>query len=88
MDQVKKIKTECLGRPQEKLWNTTKNVEEVRLIYEHIQSLRYEDKPNYGYLKGLLVRIYMKYQPVFEYEKQIYVFDNDQYIEGAKLLYF
>jgi hypothetical protein len=46
-DEVKAIKTACLGKPEEKLWIATKHMVEVRNIFYHIKSLNYKDRPNY-----------------------------------------
>jgi len=60
MDEVKNIKTECLSNPEEKLWIVTKDIPEVKLIFNHIQSLGYKDKPNYSYIKLQLQSIYAR----------------------------
>ncbi len=51
MDEVKNIKTECLNNPEEKLWVTTKNIQEVKNIFYHLKSLTYKDQPNYQFIK-------------------------------------
>jgi hypothetical protein len=53
MDEVRAIKTECIMiNPKEKLWRgPTRNVEEVRVIFNHLMALRYEDKPDYSLIR-------------------------------------
>ncbi len=57
MDEVKTIKTECLGQPEEKLWIATRNMVEVRNIFNHIKSLNYKDRPNYELIRNNLKSI-------------------------------
>jgi len=65
MDEVKAIKTRCLENPQRYLWNATKNLNEVRNIFYHIQGLGYACKPNYEYIKQNLICIYEKNQVIY-----------------------
>lgn len=51
MDEVKNIKHDCLSNPDEKLWFVTKDIQEVKEIFYHIQSLGYKDKPNYAFIR-------------------------------------
>jgi len=51
MDEVKKIKTDCLKNPERKLWKTTKKIKEVQAIFRHITQLSYLDKPDYEFIK-------------------------------------
>lgn len=57
MDEVKHIKTDCINNPEQKLWIATKDVPEVREIFYHIQSLRYEDVPDYALIRNALKSI-------------------------------
>lgn len=57
MDEVKHIKTDCLNNPEEKLWIVTKDVPEVKKIFYHLKSLKYEDVPDYALIKGQLKSI-------------------------------
>lgn len=57
MDEVKKIKTECMSNPEEKLWIVTKDIPEVKQIFYHLQSLTYKDVPNYEFIRGQLKSI-------------------------------
>jgi hypothetical protein len=57
MDEVKAIKTECLGKPEEKLWIATRHMVEVRNIFNHIKSLNYKDRPNYELIRNNLKSI-------------------------------
>lgn len=53
MDEVKDIKTMCLKDPKRHLWRgTTKNMVEVHNIFDHLQGLKYKDKPNYNMIRG------------------------------------
>jgi hypothetical protein len=60
MDEVKNIKIECLSNPNEKLWVETKHLMEVRVIFEHIQSLKYVDVPNYELIRNQLKSIALR----------------------------
>ena len=39
MDEVKNIKNECLNNPEEKLWIITKDIQEVKQIFNHLKKL-------------------------------------------------
>lgn len=52
MEEVKNIKTECLNNPEEKLWIVTKDVPEVKHIFHHLKKLKYEDVPDYAFVRG------------------------------------
>jgi hypothetical protein len=60
MDEVKNIKTECLNNPEEKLWIVTKDIVEVKHIFNHLKSLSYKDKPNYALIRNNLKSILSK----------------------------
>lgn len=63
MQQVKEIKTKCFKNPHVKLWTgPTKVMVEVQQIFEHIESLDYEDCPDYNLILNLLVEIYNRYE--------------------------
>jgi septation ring formation regulator EzrA len=66
MDEVRAIKHECLiVNPEVKLWRgATKNLEEVRNIFNHLMSLRYEDKPSYSLIRDNLKSILNKNQTI------------------------
>jgi hypothetical protein len=57
MDEVKAIKTDCMGSPEEKLWVATRHMVEVRNIFNHIKSLGYKDKPHYEVIRNNLKSI-------------------------------
>ena len=57
MDEVKTIKTDCMSKPEEKLWIATKNMVEVKNIFNHIKSLNYKDRPNYDLIRNNLKSI-------------------------------
>jgi hypothetical protein len=57
MDEVKAIKTDCMAKPEEKLWVATRHMVEVRNIFNHIKSLGYKDKPNYELIRNNLKSI-------------------------------
>lgn len=55
MDEVKNIKSCCLSDPENYLWSTTTNkMQEVRNIFHKINELKYEDKPDYDYIREQL----------------------------------
>lgn len=57
MDEVKAIKTDCLSKPEEKLWIATKEMIEVRNIFAHIKTLGYKERPNYQLIRNNLKSI-------------------------------
>jgi hypothetical protein len=58
MEEVRIIKSSCLENPNEKLWRgPTRNIQEVRTIFNHLNELRYEDKPDYGLIRNCLKSI-------------------------------
>ena len=57
MDEVKTIKTDCMSKPEEKLWIATKHMVEVKNIFNHIKSLNYKDRPNYELIRNNLKSI-------------------------------
>ncbi len=59
MDEVRDIKTQCLlVNPNEKLWRgPTRNMPEVRTIFNHLMALKYEDKPDYMLIRNCLKSI-------------------------------
>ena len=62
---VKEIKTRCLRNPKRKLWvGPTKNVKEVKEILDHIQTLSYNDTPDYGFVRDKLYQIYNNYDMI------------------------
>ena len=67
MDEVKNIKVDCLNNPKEKLWIETKNVVEVKIIFDHIQSLKYVDVPDYSLIRNQLRSISMKNMEIPHY---------------------
>ena len=65
MEQVKEIKTQCLKDPENHLWIVTKDIQEVKNIFYHLQKLGYGDKPDYDFVRNELKNIYLKYQMPF-----------------------
>jgi hypothetical protein len=57
MDEVKRIKQECLDNPARKLWDATKGMHGVRNIFDHLQGLKYADVPDYGLIRNQLRNI-------------------------------
>jgi hypothetical protein len=57
MDEVKAIKTDCLENPEQKLWIATRNMVEVRNIFNHIKGLGYKDRPDYELVRNNLKSI-------------------------------
>ena len=48
----------CLSNPEKFLWTTTtKNFMPLKEIFYHIKSLKYEDRPNYCFIKDKLIEI-------------------------------
>lgn len=63
INQVKDIKTKCLKNPKKKLWiGPTANVSEVEQVFNQIDKLQYQDRPNYGEIETLLLAIYNNYE--------------------------
>ena len=59
---MKDIKTKCLKSPKKKLWvGPTAKIAEMHAIFNHIDKLAYEDKPDYHYIKKQLLQIYNNY---------------------------
>ena len=56
-EEVMLLKAECLQYPEKKLWFRTKDMVEVRNIFNHIKSLEYKDKPNYKLIRDNLKSI-------------------------------
>jgi hypothetical protein len=65
MEEVRIIKTDCLQNPNEKLWRSaTRDIEEVRTIFYHLQSLEYGDKPDYALIRNNLKNILQRSIPI------------------------
>lgn len=64
MDQVKVIKKACLDKPKVKLWIATKDMVQVRTIFDHIKSLDYKDRPNYQLIRDALKSIMAQHEPI------------------------
>jgi tau tubulin kinase len=63
ISQVKEIKTKCFKSPRKKLWvGSTRDIEQVRTIFNHIESLDYVDCPDYNLIHDNLVEIYNRYE--------------------------
>jgi len=76
MDEVKEIKTNCLNNPERMLWDKTKNIEEVRNIFYYIKGLKYQDMPDYQRIKGQLISIYERNQPIYMQPKEHLLFNQ------------
>lgn len=51
-DDVRDIKAKCLSNPEEHLWKTAINgMREIKNIFFCIARLRYEDRPDYDYIR-------------------------------------
>jgi hypothetical protein len=81
MEEVKDIKTRCLKAPERLLWDKTKNIQEVKNIFYYINKLKYQDTPDYLYIKNQLISIYERNQP-------IYMQPQDQSGNGQQLIGF
>jgi serine/threonine protein kinase len=65
INQVKDIKTKCLKNPKKKLWiGPTHGIPEVELIFNQIDKLQYQDRPDYAAIENLLFDIYNKYDMI------------------------
>ena len=53
-----------MDKPKEKLWIATKDLIEVRHIFDHIKSLDYKDRPNYELIRNNLKSIMAKDEPI------------------------
>ena len=59
-DTVMSIKQKCMQNPVEDLWGCNRNIADIkqlRQIFYHILNLKYEDQPNYSYIRMLLLDI-------------------------------
>ena len=60
-DDVRDVKAECLANPEILLWKTTTNrLQEMRTIFYSINSLKYEDRPNYKLISEQLSSLLRK----------------------------
>ena len=60
-EDIQKMKEKCLSNPNENLFlTTTKNKEGILNIFNYINSLKYEDKPNYKYIYDQLFQLRLK----------------------------
>lgn len=54
-DDVRDVKTKCFSDPERYLWRTTTaRNQEVRNIYYSLTPLKYEDRPDYEYIRQQL----------------------------------
>ena len=54
VDEVKMQKERCLKQPDKYLWKVTKEYDQIKNIFYHLQSLKYEDNPDYAYIRSQL----------------------------------
>ena len=60
-EDIQKMKEKCLSNPNENLFlTTTKNKEGILNIFNYINSLKYEDKPNYKYIYDQIFQLRLK----------------------------
>ena len=60
-DEVKLSKAKCLNDPAKHLWtNPITNTDEIRKIFKSISELKYEDRPNYEYIRIQLTSLLKK----------------------------
>lgn len=57
MDELVKAKANCLANPEQFLWRTTAGIPELKNIFYYLNTLRYSDRPNYGYIHSQLNQI-------------------------------
>ncbi len=54
-NEVRDCKAKCMAEPEKYLWKTTTaNLPEVRNIFYSLSRLRYQDRPNYRYIREQL----------------------------------
>ena len=67
INQVKDLKNKCLRAPKRRLWvGPTKSITEMHSIFQHIDKLSYEERPDYNFIKQQLLQIYNNYDIVAE----------------------
>ena len=55
IDDVKLIKAKCIAEPEKYLWKTTtREMTEMKDIFNDISKLRYADKPDYNFIQEQL----------------------------------
>ena len=55
-DDVRDTKNVCLSNPENFLWlTTTRDIPEVRTIFQSISKLQYADRPDYDFIRGQLM---------------------------------
>lgn len=52
-----------MNDPEESLWDSIEDIDEMKSIFLHLKSLTYYDKPNYGLIRGELQSILRKNPP-------------------------
>ena len=51
-EEVKEIKMRALDKPEKYIWvTTTRKMPQVRDIFIHLKNLKYEDVPNYDFIR-------------------------------------
>lgn len=61
MNQVRDIKKDCLGDAENQLWSQeTADLPEVKEIFYSIAKLKYEDRPDYEFIRQRLASIIQK----------------------------
>ena len=73
------VKELCKGLPNE-----------IECYFNYVRNLKFEEKPNYSYLKNLFFKILSKiqkiYDNVFSWNKKIILFRNSPYLKSSKTL--
>lgn len=49
-NEVRDLKINALEQPEEKLWSMTKNMAEIKSIFHSINSLGFDDEPDYKFI--------------------------------------
>lgn len=57
------MKERSMNDPEESLWDSIEDIDEMKSIFLHLKSLTYYDKPNYGLIRGELQSILRKNPP-------------------------
>ena len=61
VDDVRDVKIKCFKEPEKYIWtSTTSKMSEVRNIYYTLYNLKYEDRPDYNYVRLQLMSLLNK----------------------------
>lgn len=64
IEAVRGLKTKCVEEPEKHLWGKFgEGLPETRNIFESVKGLKYEDRPDYGYIRQQLLSILAREEP-------------------------